>query len=108
MISPLFDMNNEKVVDYWDKKLGFLSSEVYTQIYSGLNKTELENFFRVLTNQRTDFRHDIYLVVGAEDKYVTKIFIEEYFPNANHFFLDSVGHEVDKLLELTLEKNLIF
>lgn len=87
LISPLFDMNNEKVIDYWDKKLGFLSSEVYTQIYKNLNKIELKNFFKNLTTKKIISDKEIYIVAGKEDKYVTQELIGSYFPSARHIFI---------------------
>lgn len=83
-----------------------------TSIENKVRKYLLDNEVHLRKNKKLpgkpDFKQDIYLIVGADDKYVTRSFIEKYFPNATHFFLDSVGHEVDKLLELALEKNLIF
>ena len=108
LISPIFDMNNEKVEDYWNKKLGFLATEVYTQIYKQLDIDELKKFFKQLTETKNSTNSNIFVIAGDGDKYVTKDFIKSYFPKARHHFFEGIGHEVDKLLELVLDNHIIF
>lgn len=110
LISPIFDMNNDEVNSYWEKKLSFLLTEVNSQVYRGMDKSELKNFFQELMMKKQNYRNfdDLFIVRGTDDKYVTEGFIDSYFPSSKFKSFSKVSHEVDKLLELSLESELIF
>jgi hypothetical protein len=98
LVSPMFNVSQDKQRLYWKQKLSFLSSKVYSNIYRGINDLELITWFSGLEQSITQEKNGIVLY-GREDIYIDKFFLKEKFPNFKIIPVNGYSHEVDKLVE---------
>lgn len=99
-VSPMFNLHLTSQKRYWQQKLSFLSTEVYQNVYRGLNKTEFLKWMKYLEDNDINKKdYSIKVLYGEDDKYMNRDFLKRKFDIETLLPMSGYAHEIDNMLE---------
>jgi UDP-galactopyranose mutase len=99
-VSPMFNLQLAGQNRYWQQKLSFLSTEVYANVYRGLNKSEFLKWMRHLEeNDINKMKYSTKVLYGEDDKYIDENFLRKKFNISSLLPMKGYAHEIDNMLE---------
>ena len=105
-VSPMFNISSPSQSKYCEEKLNFLESQVYKNVYRGLNKERFMQWMKLLESKTVSSNQKGQLVFGRDDKYMEESFLEEKFPMFTIKRIFGYSQEVASILEHYIQYNL--